>query len=75
MFSWFQLYLLKAAFTLSMTKWARVFKEIVFVSNGPHRVICPQYIAGKLFISHLNFAGRLTLLYQEFTLTTLIIEK
>ena len=75
MFSWFKLYLLKASFALSMAKWARIFKEIVFVSNGPHRVICPQYIAGKLFISHLNFARRLTLLYQEFTLSTLIIKK
>ena len=75
MFSWLQLYLLKASFTLSMTKWARVFEEIVFVSNGPHRIVCPQYKARILFISHLNFTWRVTLLYQEFTLATLIILK
>ena len=75
LFSWFKLYLLKAAFTLGMTKWARVFKEIVFVSNRAHWVICPQYIAGKLIVSHLNLARRVTLLYQEFTLATLIIEE
>ena len=58
-----------------MTKRARVFKEIVLIANGAHWVVCPQYVAGKLFISHFNFAWWVTLLYQEFTLATLIIEE
>ena len=58
-----------------MTKRARVFKEIVLIANGAHWVVCPQYVTGKLFISHFNFAWWVTLLYQEFTLATLIIEE